>query len=380
MARSADSAADRELTARLAARGLTGSGARYERWRRAGLLPRHERHGAGRRRGSISVLDPVTVEIAAPLARHAVQGRDLRAAVVAWFFEAGRPALPGQLAVPEPPDAKVPESLAWAVRTDPSYRLLQRARSAVTEAQNDDFYAIAAGQARQIARSAGGLDPSAMREALLSGKDIDFLSSGKPADLVHLTVAIGLGIEEVGAEAFADAIVATGLFPQLTAQEWRDAMIEAFASGAYAKEFAALARFDPATAVENAGIQQLRQAREAATGLAGIGAMLVMYGLLMPDTPALAALRAKISELGAGPTLISMARQVMHPQSVASAIASCLDPAHATLYQSLLALITAGPPLLHQAGHDEHDPERFKETWLSSIRAVSRRSEPDGKP
>jgi hypothetical protein len=65
MPRNADSAADRELTARLASRGLTGSSPRYERWRRAGLLPRHERHGAGQGRGSVSVLAPATVEIAA---------------------------------------------------------------------------------------------------------------------------------------------------------------------------------------------------------------------------------------------------------------------------------------------------------------------------
>ena len=147
--RSADSEADRDLTAQLAARGLAGSSARYERWRRVGLLPRHERHGAGRGRGSVSVLAPAAVEIAAALARHAVQGRDLRAAVVAWFFEAGLPTRPGQPAVPEPPEAVVAEALAWAVRTDPGYRMLQRARSAVTEAQKDDFYKIAAESARR---------------------------------------------------------------------------------------------------------------------------------------------------------------------------------------------------------------------------------------
>lgn len=370
MARSADSAADRELTARLAARGLTGSGARYERWRHAGLLPRHGKHGAGRGRGSVSVLDPSTVEIAAALARHARQGRDLRAAVVAWFFEAGRPALPGQAAVPEPPDAAVAEALAWAIRASPGYRMLQRARSAVTEAQKDDFYAVVAEQGRR-AGAPGSLDPSAVREALLSGRDAGLVSSGQPGDLVHLVAAIGLGVDEVGAEAFADAITATGMFPQLSAQEWRDVMIEAFASGAYAKEFTALARFDQASAVENAGIGQLRQAREVAAGLAGFGAMLIMHALLMPDTPALAALRARVTELGAGSMLINLARQVMQPQGIASAVASCLDPMYSALYQSLSELVAAGPPLLHLAGDKEHDPEHFMETWLSSLRELS---------
>jgi hypothetical protein len=310
------------------------------------------------------------VEIAAALARHAVQGRDLRAAVVAWFFEAGRPTAPDEAAVPEPPDAAVAEALAWAVRTDPGYRMLRRARAAVTEAQKDDFYEAAAAQARRGVDVPAGFDPSAAREALLSGQEIPFDSNGPRTDLVHLIAALGLGVEEVGAEAFADAIAATGLFPQLSAQEWRDAMIEAHASDAYAEEFAALARFDPAKALENADIAQLRQAREVATGLGGFGALLLMHALLMPDTPALAALRARISELGMGPTLMNLARQVMQSRHVAFAIATCLDSTYFALYKSLSEFVIAGPPLLHQSGDDEHDPERYMANWLSSLREV----------
>ena len=380
MPRSADSAADRELTAQLAARGLAGSGTRYERWRSAGLLPRHASRGAGRGRGSVAALDPETIEIAAALARHAVQGRNLRTVVVAWFFEAGRPALPGHRAVPEPPDTAVVEALAWAVRTSPMYRLLQRARSAVTEAQKDDFYAEAAKGARREAGAATGFDPTAVREALLGGRDIAFSSSGSPADLAHLAAAIGMGPEEVGPEAFADAIVASGWFPQMSAQEWRDVTIEAFASGAYAKQFTALASFDPASAVENAGIERLREAREVAAGLAGFGAMLLMHALLMPDTPGLAAMRASINELGATPLLINLARQVMRPPGIASAVASCLDPTYTALYHSLSEQLAEGSPLLHQAGDDEHDPEVFMETWLSSIRALGNSSEPRAEP
>jgi hypothetical protein len=380
VARSADSTADRELTARLAARGLIGSGARYERWRRAGLLPRHERHGAGRGRGSVSALDPATVEIAAALARHAVQGRDLRAVVVAWFFEAGRPTLPGQSAVPEPPDAAVIESLAWAVRTDPLYRMVERARSASTEAQKDDFYAAATEHARRAAGMATGFDPSVVREALVAGRDPDLASSGVPGDLVHLVAVVGLGVDEVGPEAFAEAITATGYFPQMSAQEWRDVMIKAFVSGDYAEEFAALARLDLAAAIENAGIERLREAREVALGLAGFGAMLLMHGLLMPDTPGLAALRARVGELGVGPALINLARQVMRPPAVAAAVAGCLDPAYVRLYQSLMESVAAGPPLLHLAGDDRHDSEGFMETWLSSIQALGSRSGPTAAP
>lgn len=379
MPRSPDSAADRELTAQLAARGLTGSSARYERWRRAGLLPRHERHGAGQGRGSVSVLAPATAEIAAALARHAVQGRDLRAAVVVWFFEAGRPALPGQPAVPEPPDAAVAGALAWAVRADPAYRIMQRARSAVTEAQKDDFYATATEQARR-GPAPGGFDPSALREALLSGSDVDLAPAGARTDIVHLAAAIGLGADEVGAEALADAFTASGMFPQLSAQEWRDVMIEAYACSACEAELAALTRFDPVKAIENASIEQLRQAREAAAGLAGFGALLLLHGLLMPDTPGLTALRARISELGIGPMLINLTRQVIQPQRTAFTIATCLDPAHQALYKSLFELVTAGPPLLHHGGDEEHDPERYMATWLSSIREISSHDHIDDEP
>jgi len=188
----------------------------------------------------------------------------------------------------------------------------------------------------------------------------------------------GLGVEEVGADAFADAIAATRSFPQMSVEEWRDTLAKAFASGAHAEQFAALARIDPASAVEDAGIERLREARAVAAGLAGFGALLLMHGLLMPDTPGLAALRVRINELGTGPMLMNLARQVTQPQGIASAIASCLGPAYSALYQSLSELAAAGPPLLHQAGDDEHDPERFMQTWLSSIEALSSRSRPAG--
>jgi len=365
----------RYLDTALAVRGLVGSSTRYERWRHAGLLPRHERHGAGRGRGSISVLAPATIEIAVALARHTAQGRDLRATVIAWFFEAGHPATPGDPAVPEPPDVAVAEALAWAVRTDPGYRLLQRARAAVTETQKDDFYAVAAERARRGPDPSAGFDPAAIRKALLSGRDIEdtFASSESRTDIVHYIAALGLGLEEVGTDAFADAIAASGLFPQLSAHQWRDVMIEVDTSGAYAEVFAELARFDPAEWLKNADIEQLRRAREVATGLAGFGGMLVMHALLMPDTPGLAALRARINELGMGPALIDLARQVMRPRGIAYAIAACLQPMYSALYNSLSELVATGPPLLHEAGDDEHDPERYMATWLSSIRELSKR-------
>jgi hypothetical protein len=111
------------------------------------------------------------------------------------------------------------------------------------------------------------------------------------------------------------------MFSQMSAQEWRDAMIAAYASAAYAAEFAALVRFDPAETLENAGIERLRQARQVAAGLAGFGSLLLLHALLMPDTPGLAALRTRIRQLGMGQVLMGLARQVRQPRGIASAIA-----------------------------------------------------------
>src|SRR5215472_4095317 len=139
MPRSGPGAADRELLTQLAERELTVSLAQLERWRSAGLLPRNTRHGCGRGRGSVSAPAHAAVEIAAALATHSRQGRDLRLAVVDWFAEAGR-VMPGDQVVPEPPHGAVRAALEWITASSPSYRLLQVARSARTEAQIDAFY------------------------------------------------------------------------------------------------------------------------------------------------------------------------------------------------------------------------------------------------
>jgi len=169
MPRSGPGAADRELIAQLAARDLTVSPAQLERWRCAGLLPRNTRHGRGRGQGSASALSPGAVEIAAALAVHARQGRDLRLAVVDWFAEAGR-GMHGDPGVPEPPDAAVRAAVEWMIASSPSYRLLQLARSALTEPQVDAFYE-AAGKAIGRTPVPSAFDPAAVRNALLTGND-----------------------------------------------------------------------------------------------------------------------------------------------------------------------------------------------------------------
>ena len=252
--------------------------------------------------------------------------------------------------------------------------MLQRARAAITEAQKDAFYDAAVTLSHRGA--AAEFDPSAMREALLNGQDIPSPPPGSRSEVVHLVAAMGFGAEEVGPDAFADALVATGLFPQGSVEEWREVMTEAFKCESCAKDLLTLAHFDPVAALNSADITQLRQAREVFTGLAGFGALLLMHALLMPDTPGLTALRAAIDELGIAPSLMNLARQLMQPERAAFGIAACLNPAYAAWYRSLSELAAAGPPLMHLAGDERHEPERYMETWISSIRKISKQPEP----
>lgn len=149
-------------------------------------------------------------------------------------------------------------------------------------------------------------------------------------------------------------------------------MIAAYASGAYTAELATLVRFDPAEALGNAGIERLRQACEVAARLAGFGSLLLMHALLMPYTPGLVALRTRISELGMGQMLMGLARQIRQPLGIANAIAACLHPMYADLYRSLSELAASGPPLLHLAGDETHDPQHYIETWLSVLRDLAK--------
>jgi len=49
-------------------------------------------------------------------------------------------------------------------------------------------------------------------------------------------------------------------------------------------------------------------------------------------------------------------------------VATCLDSAYLDLYNSLCEFVADGSPLLHRAGDDEHDPGRYMQDWLSSLR------------
>lgn len=371
MPRNADSRADCELTAELKARGLIGSTTRYERWRHAGLLPANDRRGAGRGRGSTSLFDLETVEIAAALARHTVQGRDLRISVIAWFLEADTKGF----SHPEPPGPAVTPALAWAVRATTPYPLSQLVRAAVIAAQTEESHTPEPGEACGMSSPAVSLDLAAVREALLAGEAWLRSSSLYPS-FFFLRVAemcVGEPSLEVFAKAFADLLSRAALFPFLTSQQWRDAISDARV-GACMGPFAALARHDPVIVLKDADIQQLRRARQTALNLAYYGETLNRRSLIR-DPQKMAEWRAYLDMLGVGPSLRYLALLMTLPREAAVVIAACLDPVYSSLEKLLfehyeqIVRVWVGRPLRPAGG--EHDPVACLAIW-PAVAPVSR--------
>lgn len=280
----------------LAARDLPVSLAQLERWRRAGLLPRHVRTWLGRGRGSVAVLDPATVEIAATLATYSRQGRNLRWAVLHWYMKAGQPVLGGGEAIPEPPFDAVHDARVWAVRSSPMQIYLEQARAARTEEAQDAYYAAAE---RAFARRplTGPAHPELVRAALESGKEIpdgSNLPGGRT--MAHLFAAAGMGYEEVGASLLGEAMAA--FYPQIPAAQWAPVLEDMEQCGELAALMRPLAQHDPLELAQRTDAGQLAEARTTTLIMAGFGAMYQMHAWFMPDTPALAALRARIDSLG----------------------------------------------------------------------------------
>lgn len=363
--RNAGSGADRELTALLAARGLTGSTARYERWRQAGLLPSNERHGAGRGRGSTSALDPETVEIAATVARHTAQGRDLRIAVIAWFLEAN-PRI-----MPEPPHPAVVQALTWAVRTASPYRILRQVRAAVAEAEEGRSRTSEPGEGLHAPGAAVGLDLGAVRETLLTGRGL-LATRLRAAEFRITGRRVAEPSLEVFARVFANLLAGEGLFPFLTSEQWRWAITGAQASGIDSGPFAALLRHDPVAVLADASRDQLRRAQFTALYLAGFGNVLEGRAR-MADSEETAEWRAYLKRIGVAPSLRYLARLMTLPREPAVVIAACLDPWYSSLEErlenrSLRKYETSAQPIA-----DERD------AWLATVSAGQEPLPADGK-
>ncbi|MFJ8941059.1 hypothetical protein ACIRL0_35990 [Streptomyces sp. NPDC102365] len=347
MTRRTPSAADKELIERLATLGIRVSAAQLERWRGARLLPAHARRWLGRGRGSVSVLAEETVAVAAALGRHARPGRDLRWTVIAWYAEAGRPALPGELAVPEPPWAAVHEALVWAMSRSSAQRLMVAARAAGDggETAQDAFYTEAE---RVLGHGpAGPPDPQEMRR-VLEGADAG-LDRGRERRLrrgaVRLAAAAGMGAGEVGGEALVDALAV--LTPGI---DWSDVVAADARQAEENGEFDNWIRagsVDPLGRLEAAGAQDMGAARHAAQILAGVGGLYLMHGFGMPETPGLTRLRTELQESGFSLIVAQMVPLMINPIGVVHALSMCLAPEFAALAAWLETV------LAHQSDNSE---------------------------
>ncbi|MFJ5829588.1 hypothetical protein [Streptomyces sp. NPDC093089] len=365
MARGAPSPADQQVVRELAARGVVVTPSRLESWRRAGLLSRHRRRGLGRGQGSVvEAVDPVVVETAAALARHLRQGRNRRLAVLDWFAEAGMPVLPGAAVVPEPPAGAVREALVWVLEGSVSQRLLEVARGAAGagEEGQDALYAVA-GRMLAARPHRRPVHPAVMRAALLAGEDPpDEPGSG---GVVHLFAALGLGPQEVGAEALAEGFAAVGMF-DLTAGEWAQMLGAAERGEAPPVPWELLGEVDSVEQVLGASDEELVRARTVLIGLRPFYAMYMLHGLFMPDTPGLAALRARIDERGLGPVLDQVISISPTPQQFAEGLVACLGGMLDELYEALMTQLATDSHVFRIPG-DEHGAAGFMNTWTHTL-------------
>ncbi|MGW3660037.1 hypothetical protein ACWD6R_32310 [Streptomyces sp. NPDC005151] len=185
--------------------------------------------------------------------------------------------------------------------------------------------------------------------------------------IVHLLAAVGMGPDEVGADAMAHAFAATGMFG-LPAPEWAQMLSAAERGDGPAVDWSLLDRaFDPLAQAQRAVYQDLLDARTVLTGLRGFGAMYFMHALFMPDTPGLAALRERIDASGMGAALIGMLNLSASPAVFAWDLTVCLDRSWHELHDALFDQLISDPRLFDLSGQ-EPGAAHFMDTWIRAAR------------
>jgi hypothetical protein len=218
-----------------------------------------------------------------------------------------------------------------------------RGASGRGEEGQDALYELAS---RQVGSSRGAANPALVRATLEADEEVPVEAEGPDArGVVHLVAAIGLGVQEVGADALAEAFAAFSLFG-LTVEDWAQMLGAAERGEAPPVDWGPLEQHgDVVDPVRRASDEGLVRARKVLVGLSGFYALYVLHGLLMPDTPALAALRQRIDEGGMFPVLDRIIAINPSPTQFAETLAVCLQPLLDDLYEALMAQVAAGPPI-----------------------------------
>ncbi len=111
------------------------------------------------------------------------------------------------------------------------------------------------------------------------------------------------------------------------------------------------------------------RARAVLVGLRGFYGLYVLHGLLLPDTPALAALRRRIDAWGMFPVLDHMIGLDPSPTQFAESLAICMEPPFDNLYEALLEQLGEDPDIFLVPG-DDTGPAGFGETWMRTVREL----------
>jgi hypothetical protein len=213
MPRGVPSQADTALIAALRARGVHVSEAQLERWRKAGLLPRNQRHGLGRGSGSTSHVPPGAVDLAEGLALASLRGRPLHEAVLRLFTYNPRFHINIFLVTPPLPLAERPvrDALTWFIQ----YRensVTRRIERAIARAHSSDAAEeIAADLAQRHYLGVLRAQRKDFAESIVT-RGIK-LTRDRAIGLSNLAISGILGQDAIGADLLADAIRDSTVIP-----------------------------------------------------------------------------------------------------------------------------------------------------------------------
>lgn len=167
----------------------------------------------------------------------------------------------------------------------------------------------------------------------------------------------------------AEAFAAFGMF-DLTVEDWEQALGKVERGEKPAVDWGVLQQHsDIVRPVRRASDEELVRAREVLVGLRGFYGLYVLHGLLMPDTPALAALRQRIDAWGMFPVLDHMIGLNPSPIQFAECLAICMEPLFDYLYETLMEQLGEAPAIFSLPG-DDTGPAGFGETWMRTVREL----------
>lgn len=192
---------------------------------------------------------------------------------------------------------------------------------------------------------------------------------GQRRAVMHLAAAAGMGAAEVGGEVLMEALAA--LMPGVDWAPVAESAQQAEREGTLESWLVAGTLVDPLARLRAAGEEEMTAARSVARILNLVGFLYVMHGLLMPDNPFLARLRARIDESGFALVVSQLVPQMASPSGVPHALAMCLSPEIAVVAALLEELIDeqagAGQGLLSLPGAEEGGAGAFKQTWIDRL-------------